>query len=550
MRFVNRKVIMKILNAQQMKLADQATINNEPISSIDLMERAAYRCVQWIEEQDVKDKEIHIFCGMGNNGGDGLVMARYLYEEDYMTGTYIVHFSNNMSDDFITNYQRIEKIGVHPVSIHSLDDLPIINKDDIIIDAIFGMGLNKPPEGIAKELISHINKSGATIYAIDVPSGLYINKPLEIAQEVVKADVTLTFQTPKLAFLLPKNKSFVKNFKIIDIGLDEEFLSDIEVPYHFTTANQIASFYKKRAKFSHKGDFGHALIIGGSFGKVGAAVLASKAALKIGSGLVTAYVPKCAYTIMQISIPEVMVEVDAMDQLEFFNFKVKPTSIGVGVGMGTSDKTAQAFGKFLKENTLPLVIDADGLNILSKHKMFLNYLPENTILTPHPKELERLIGAWKDDYEKLEKVALFSKKYNCIVVLKGANTVIIDKYQFYFNASGNPALATAGTGDVLTGLITGLLAQSYTPLQAALFAVFVHGRTADFSMNTGFMEAFTASDIINLLPDAIYDFFNFEENKKPLIEELEMFEDFLKDDFDDDDFLDDLFFDDDGEPPF
>lgn len=540
---------MKILNKQQMKQADEATLKNEPISSLDLMERAAYKCVQWIEKQDVADKEIHILCGMGNNGGDGLVVARHLHEEDFMTGTYIVHFSNNMSDDFVTNYQRIEKIGVHPASIHSIDDFPIINKDDIIIDAIFGMGLNKPPEGIAKELIAYINKSGATIYSIDVPSGLYIDKALEIGQEVVNADVTLTFQTPKLAFLLPNNERIVKSFNIIDIGLDQQFLSDIEVDYHFTTGNQIESFYKKRSKFSHKGNFGHALIIGGSFGKIGAAVLASKAALKIGSGLVTAYIPKCGYTIMQISIPEVMVEVDAADQLEFFNFKVKPTSIGVGIGMGTSDKTAQAFGKFLQKNTIPLVIDADGLNILSKNKLFLDYLPENTILTPHPKELERLIGVWKDDYDKLEKVAFFSKKYNCIVVLKGANTVIIDKDQFYFNASGNPALATAGTGDVLTGLITGLLAQSYTPLQAALFAVFVHGRTAEFSQSLGFIEAFTASDIINLLPNAIFSLSD-DEKRQASLDDFEAFEEFLNNDFDDDDFLDDLFFDEDGDAPF
>ncbi|HIP48631.1 MAG TPA: NAD(P)H-hydrate dehydratase [Lutibacter sp.] len=533
---------MKILNAKQMKLADQATIKNEPITSIDLMERAAFRCVQWIEEQDIEDKEIHVFCGMGNNGGDGLVIARYLYEDDYMTGTFVVHFSDTMSNDFVTNYQRAEDAGIYAASVHSLDDMPVINKDDIVIDAIFGLGLNKPPKGIAKEVISFINKSGATVYSVDVPSGLYIDKPIEANQVVVKAAFTLTFQSPKLAFLLPDNEEYVKEFLTIDIGLDEKFLDEISVNYHFTTSKTIESFFKYRTRFSHKGSFGHALIIGGSFGKIGATVLATKAALKIGSGLVTAYIPKCGYTILQTAIPEVMVEVDSADQLEFFNFKVKPTAIGVGVGMGTSDKTAKAFGKFLKENTTPLVIDADALNILSKNKEFLNYLPKDTILTPHPKELERLIGNWKNDYDKLEKIALFSKKYNCIVVLKGANTVVVKKDQFYFNASGNPALATAGTGDVLTGLITGLLAQSYTPLQASLFGVFIHGRTADFSASLGYMETFTASDIINLLPEAINSLFEYEDKLKPSLED---FEDFMDDNFDDDDFLDDFLFDDD-----
>ena len=534
---------MKILNVQQMKLADQATIKNEPISSIDLMERAAYRCVQWLEEQDIEDKEIHIFCGMGNNGGDGLVIARYLYEDDYMTGTFVVHFSDTMSDDFVTNYQRAEATGIHPVSVHSLDDFPVIKKEDIVIDAIFGIGLNKPPKGIAKDVISYINKAGAKVFSIDVPSGLYIDKPTETKQVVVESTVTLTFQTPKLAFLLPENGDYIKDFVTIDIGLDEKFLKEIPVNYHFTTSNAVESFFKYRTRFSHKGSFGHALIIGGSFGKIGAAVLASKAALKVGSGLVTAYIPKCGYTILQTAIPEVMVEVDAADQLEFFNFKVNPTVIGVGVGMGTSDKTAKAFGKFLKENKIPLVIDADALNILSNNKVFLESLPMDTILTPHPKELERLIGKWKNDYDKLEKIALFSKKHNCIIVLKGANTVIVRKDQFYFNSTGNPALATAGTGDVLTGIITGLLAQAYTPLQAALFGVFIHGRTANFSGSLGYMEAFTASDIINFLPDAINSIFEFEEKSDHSIED---FEDFMEDNFPDDDFFEDFMFDDDS----
>ncbi len=537
--FKNKK--MKILNAKQMTLADQATMKNEPIASIDLMERAAYSCFRRIEEEIVEDKDIHIFCGMGNNGGDGLVIARYLFEEDYMTGTYVVHFSDKMSDDFVSNYKRAEEVGIFPGSIHSADDFPVIQEGDIVIDAIFGLGLNKPPRGIAKEIIQYINDSGAIVYAVDVPSGLYIDKAIDKNQAVIQSKLAITFQAPKLAFLLPDNESYVNDFYIMDIELDKDFIDKIPTNYHYITAETISKIYKKRNKFSHKGSFGHALIIGGSFGKIGAVVLASKAALKIGSGLVTSYIPKCGYTIVQTAIPEVMVEVDAEDQLEFFNFKVNPSVIGLGVGMGTSDKTSKAFGKFLKNNKTPLVIDADGLNILSKNKEYLDYLPENTILTPHPKELERLIGKWKNDYDKLEKIEKFSKRYTCILVLKGAHTLVVEKDQFYFNSSGNPALATAGTGDVLTGLITGLLAQGYSPLKAALFGVYVHGITAGFTKYSRNKETFIASDIIEALPEAMNRIIgNQDIILNPKGPDLDI----------DGDFPDDFFFDDDFELPF
>lgn len=522
-----------------MRMVDKATIENEPIPSINLMERAAHRCFQWLEEQVYEDKLVHIFCGMGNNGGDGLAIARLLFIEEYKTNTYIVHFSDKMSEDFITNYKRAEELDLFPKSIHSEDDFPKINKEDIVIDAIFGMGIKKSPSGFTKKLIEHINASGAIVYSIDVPSGLLIDKPVEDKNAVIKSVKTLTFQTPKLAFLLPDNKAYLSDFVLLDIGLDMDFIKTIETDYSFTTNSDIRLFYKERSKFSHKGDFGHSLLIGGSFGKIGACVLASKAALKVGSGLVTAYVPKCGYTIMQIAIPEVMVEVDAEDELIFFNFKVQASVIGLGMGMGTSDKTTKALGLFLKQNKLPLVIDADGLNILAKNKDYLGFLPENTILTPHPKELERLIGTWENDYEKLDKAKQFSKKYNCILVIKGAYTVIVHHEKCYFNSTGNPALATAGAGDVLTGMITGLLAQHYTPLEAAIFAVFLHGSTADYAviMQNNY-ESFIASDIFHYLSDAYNSLFeNSEDNFKQ------------RDDTGEGD-PDDYFFDDDFDVPF
>jgi len=520
--------------------ADMATIKNEPISSIDLMERAAYRCFKWLSQRIFEDKIIHIFCGMGNNGGDGLAIARFLFLEDFTVNSFIVHFSDKMSEDFVTNYKRAEDLEIYPKSIHSADDFPEITKDDVVIDAIFGMGIKKTPFGFTKELIKRINNSGATIYSIDVPSGLLIDKPIEDHDAVVKSSISLTFQTPKLALLLPDNKAYLEGFELLDIGLDKAFINSIETDYHYTKNSDIRKIYKERSRFSHKGTFGHSLLIGGSFGKIGACILAAKAALKVGSGLVTAYVPKCGYTILQTAIPEVMVEVDAEDVLEFFNFKVQPDVIGLGIGMGTSEKTVKAMGKFLKSNKLPLVIDADALNIIANNKDFLELLPKDTILTPHPRELERLIGNWDNDYDKLEKAKQFSKDHKCVIVLKGAYTVIIKNDQYYFNSTGNPALATAGTGDVLTGMITGLLAQKYAPLEAAIFGVFLHGRTADYAelLNNNY-ESFIASDIFYYLTDAFNSIFENDEDDYKIGNART-----------DESLPDDFFFDDDFDAPF
>jgi hydroxyethylthiazole kinase-like uncharacterized protein yjeF len=299
-------------------------------------------------------------------------------------------------------------------------------------------------------------------------------------------------------------------WEVVDIGLDENFIESLESKKHYITKTDVIPMYQSRNKWSHKGTFGHSLIIGGSFGKIGAVTLATKAALKIGSGLVSAYLPKCGYNILQIAVPEAMVEVDEEKVLTYFNFKTKATVIGIGPGMGISEKTGLGFEQFLKENKLPLVIDADGINLLSANPGLIEYLPKKSILTPHPKELERLIGSWKNDYEKLEKVVEFSKKNKVIIVLKGTYTVTIDEEFMYFNSTGNAALATGGSGDVLTGIITGLIAQGYEPRNAAIFGVYLHGKTADLALqNTGY-ETFTASIILDYLAAAILDLFQQE----------------------------------------
>jgi hydroxyethylthiazole kinase-like uncharacterized protein yjeF len=307
---------------------------------------------------------------------------------------------------------------------------------------------------------------------------------------------------------------FIKSYDIIDIGLNNDFIENIECDYHLTDKSDILSFYKFRKKYSHKGDYGHSLIIGGSFGKIGAVVLASKAALTIGSGLVTSYIPKCGYQIIQTALPEVMVEVDAENELQYFNSKVAFTAIGIGVGMGIHSKTEEGFKKFLQGNKLPLVLDADAINLLSFNKGLLKLLPKNSILTPHPKEFERLVGHWKDDYDKLHKLISLSKKYKVIIILKGASTIIAYNGKGYFNSTGNPALATAGSGDVLTGIITGLMAQKYAAIESAKLGVYLHGKTAELGMDDLTYESFTASDCINYISGAYKDLLAKDPNDK------------------------------------
>jgi len=500
---------MKILNAKQIYQADKETIKIKSRSSNELMEFAAMKCFDWFNKYySDKNNAIHIFCGIGNNGGDGLVMARKLIQSDYQVQTYIVNFSDKRSSDFKINLERLVQMSHKPIDLYETNDFPEISDKDIVIDAIFGIGLTRSPQGLVLDVIQKINNIKTTVISIDFPSGLYSEASVKDKNSVIKASHTLTFQNPKLAFLLAENQRYSENWEVIDIGLDQTFIDSVNSDFQTVEHELVNSIHKPRSKFSHKGTFGHSLIIGGSFGKIGAVVLASKAALKIGSGLVTAYIPKCGYTIVQTSIPEVMVEVDDENYLQHFNYKTKANVIGIGIGLGTHLKTKRGFVKFLKENNIPLVIDADALNIIAEHNDILNLIQEDTILTPHPKEFERLAGNWNNDYEKINKQLEFSLKFKCIVVLKGVYTSIAYKGKIYFNTTGNPALATAGSGDVLTGIITGLIAQGYSPINACVFGVYLHGKSADLAINESqSMESFTASNCIDYFGRAFQEIF-------------------------------------------
>lgn len=496
---------MKILTANQMQEADRATIKSEPISSLDLMERASGLCVQRIlKEERLLHDCVHVLTGVGNNGGDGLVIARKLAEHGLKVRCYVLNFSTKRSPDFEVNLLRLNDQGNNHIEINGIEDLPDLGGAGCIVDAIFGTGLKRSPEGWIKQVIQKINESQLPVIAIDIPSGLFCNSQVSDIDAVVKADLTLSFQNPKMAFLLPSNSEFVGKWQLLDIGLNQEFINDLTDCPELVDFSMIRKIYKKRNRFSHKGSFGHSLLMGGSFGKIGAVILASKAALRAGSGLVSAYVPKCGYSIVQTSIPEVMVEIDDEHFLQFFNYRSRATSIGIGPGLGTHLKTKKGFVHFLKNAKVPLVIDADGLNIISEHEEIAQLIPPGSILTPHPGEFERLVGPWKNDYDKLDKQMEFSSSHRCVLVLKGAHTTIVSGNTLYVNNTGNPGLATAGSGDVLTGLLTGLVAQGYPPFEAAVLGIFLHGRAADLAIEENeSTESFIASDIIKYLGRAI-----------------------------------------------
>jgi len=398
-------------------------------------------------------------------------------------------------------------------------DFPEIHKDDIIVDAIFGIGLNRPVNDWVKSLFVHFRNSHAFTLSVDIPSGAYTDKIPEDENGVVWANHTLSFQSPKLIFFLPDTAKFSLQWEVLDIGIDREFLFTSQTAAEWIGKHDVLPIYRPREKFAHKGTYGHSLIIGGSYGKIGSVLLTSRATLSIGAGLVTAFVPKCGYQILQTAFPEAMIITDVSEEvITDIDYEIEPKVIGLGIGMGTATETISALEKFLKSNKLPLVIDADGLNILAKKKALLKLLPEQSVLTPHPKELERLIGKWKDDFDKLEKTKKFSKKYNIIVVIKGANTITVFQDKYYVNSTGNPGMATAGVGDVLTGVITGLISQDYEPLAATVFGVYLHGRAADIAIEDLGYQSLIASHIIEALGEAYIDLFRQPE-QPPQVEE-------------------------------
>lgn len=496
---------MKIFNRDQIYGADKATTSNQDINSFALMKRAGSRAFKWLQENLPKKQTVHVFCGIGNNGGDGLVIARKLIADGYEVKTYVIAYAEARSDDFLKAEKKLEKVENAVVAtIKENDKLPIIKSDEVVIDAIFGIGYNRPAPVWVQQLFTNINDSGAYVVSVDINSGLYLDAVPKNGETVVKADMLLTFQVPKLVIFLPETGKYIKKWKVINIGLDAKYLKKTHTEIRLIDFKEIKKRYKRRDKYTNKGTFGHSLIIGGSYGKMGAVVLSAKACLKTGSGLVTTYIPQFAMPILQTAIPEIMVFTDRQNgkYLEEISFDLEPDVIGIGMGMGTAPISIEALGSFLKANNKPMVIDADALNCIAKSPEFLPLIPSKSVLTPHPKELKRLIGEWEDDFDKLEKAKDFAAKYDLVLVIKGANTITIYERQLYVNDTGNPGMATGGTGDVLTGIITALIAQKYEPVDAAIFGVYLHGSAGDLAAKKIGFEALTAGDVVENLGKA------------------------------------------------
>lgn len=495
--------MLKILTAEQIRALDAHTIMQEPIASIDLMERAGKAFVAWFCRQVDVTQTVGIVCGTGNNGGDGLVIARLLLDYNYNVSLWVVSGQTKESADFTTNLNRIPaKQKVTTINNETSLDAIDFTECDVLIDALFGTGLSRKAEGLQEAVIKKMNEASSYRIAVDVPSGLQIDKPS--GGTIFKADFTLTFQLPKLAFLLPENFIHVGNWQAVRIGLDKKFIETAPTDHFLIEQKDVEALLLPRKKFDHKGNHGKALLIAGSYGKMGAAVLAARAAMRAGVGLLTTHVPAAGMAIIQNGVPESMASADSNEHYFTTTPEIEGLDVvGIGPGIGLNNETKKAFEKLLHQVKKPIVIDADAITLLANHPSLLLLLPPHSILTPHPGEFRRLVGDWANDFERQEKQKRFSKQIGGVVVLKGAHTSITSPDgKVYFNTTGNPGMATAGSGDVLTGILTSLLAQGYKSLDAAIFGVFLHGLAGDLASRNVGEISLIASDIIDFLPQA------------------------------------------------
>lgn len=475
----------KIITATQTRAADQHTISTEPITSIDLMERASITFTEALLPYLSPGDHIAIICGPGNNGGDGLAIARLLAAHPYNIEVFVDQDINTPSSDYQYN---LKKLSPSPSDIEDLS-IDILQGFHVVIDALFGTGINKPITGKWKTVVDLINQSPTKVYSVDIPSGM-IPEQLTLPETVVQSHHTFTFQRPKRSFLFPESQACLQQFTVLNIGLDENFINAQDGQWYWLT-EKIRTVLPTRLRFSHKGNYGHALIVAGSQLTMGAAVLSTRSALKSGVGLVSIKCPSNLQLAINITCPEAMLHADGNYQ--------KYTSIGIGPGLGKDSVALQKLKRALT-HTQKIVIDADAINLLSEHRELLELLPQHTILTPHPKELERLIGKWKDSAECLEKQLLWCKTHRAIMVAKNAHTVITTpEGEVYINTNGNPGMAKGGSGDVLTGLITGLLAQNIHPVAAACLGVFTHAQAGDKAQKELGANAMNSGDLIKYI---------------------------------------------------
>jgi NAD(P)H-hydrate epimerase len=497
---------MKILTCSQLKELDQYTIAHEPIASIDLMERAARKITRAIARRWDASYHVVVFAGPGNNGGDALAVARMLSELQYQVEVFLFNTKGELSDDCRTNLQRLKECGqVYFTEVSTRFDPPELSEHHLVVDGLFGSGLNKALSGGFAAVVKYVNASHAQVVAIDVPSGLMgEDNTYNVRPHIMHADVTLSIQLPKLSFLFPENEGIVGEWELLPIGLKQEFVDESPSSFFITEEADIIKLIQPRRRFAHKGNFGRGLLIAGSYGMAGASILSARGCLRSGVGVLTVHVPIANHNLLQVAVPEAIVHTDIHDRyfaepvdLERYN------AVAIGPGLGQEEDTALALLEQIQGCQLPLVIDADALNILSTRRAWLSKLPKHSILTPHIGELERLIGKCADSYERISKTKELAAYLQSYIILKGAWTAVVTpEGNVYFNPTGNPGMATAGSGDVLTGVLLSLLAQGYSEEDACRLGVYAHGMAGDIAAERLGQTGMTAADIVEALPEA------------------------------------------------
>ncbi len=497
---------MKIFTTSQVKLLDSYTIINEPIASIDLMERASSSLFEALIKQFSASEVFLFFVGPGNNGGDGLALARMLSCIGKRISIFLLSPPEQLSPDSFINYKRISKVvGISIVVMKDKTDLPLISEDAIVVDALFGSGLTRPVNGFAKEVIQHINEAHTTVLSIDIPSGLPGEDCSSFPDDsIVRASYTYTLEFPKISFFFPENEKFIGKIVVVPIGLHPAGIASTTTSYTYLLMEDISQMIPSRPIFGHKGTFGHLLALAGRRGMMGASLLVGKGAYRAGAGLVTCHVPLSQGVVLQIGLPEALVNEDISSEY----FTTLPeldrySAVVVGPGIGQSRETAGAVEQLFRTVSVPLVVDADAINLMAMYPSLQNQLPKNAVLTPHPKELERLLGKWNSSFERIERQRAYAVDHGVVLLCKGANTTIaLPTGYILFNSTGNSGMATGGSGDVLSGIIGGLLAQGIVPAIAASVGVFLHGLAGDIAASKVSERGLMASDIINHLGDA------------------------------------------------
>lgn len=495
---------MKIFNATQVRACDNFTIMQEGISSHRLMEHAAEACLQWIREHFSLPRTFLVICGMGNNGGDGLALTRLLIREGYSAKAIVLKHREQFSEDASVNFKLLHQLA--PEHIEVLEPGSFITEapeEIILIDALFGNGISRALSGWVAEFVNEINFLHNTKIAIDLPSGLPSDTLPEPNASVIGAHYTLSFQFYKRSFLHAESEKYTGKIAILDIGLSTRFIENNHSRCRLTELEDIKSIYKTRNAFGHKGTYGTAILNGGSYGKMGAIALSTKAALRSGAGKVFVQAPDCGYEIVQILAPEAMFITAGERSVTQFIFPEHATALGIGPGLGLETATKTAFSRFLETCSRPVVLDADALNIIAENKTLLHEIPPQSILSPHPGEFERLFGISANSMAQAELARNQAMKYNICIILKGHYSMIfLPDGECWYNPTGNPGMATGGSGDVLTGILTGLLAQGYRAQEAAISGVYLHGLAGDLAAKDISEEALVAGDIVDYLGKA------------------------------------------------